>query len=81
MLWAVDDALAAVCHGYQDARRTAAHAEEALRREFVDDLLTGTSDLAFLLERAPAFRLHLEAPHVVLVASGSRRFVDGRPMV
>ncbi|HMA48087.1 MAG TPA: helix-turn-helix domain-containing protein [Frankiaceae bacterium] len=81
VLRAVDDALAAVCHGYQDAWRAASRAEEALRREFVDDLLTGTSDLAFLLERAPAFGLRLEAPHVVLVASGSRRFVDGRPMV
>jgi DNA-binding PucR family transcriptional regulator len=47
----------------------------------VDDLLTGASRGAQLLERAPAFGLRLEAPHAVLVVSGSRRFLDHRVMV
>lgn len=81
VLAALDDMVAALCQGYQEARRSAVRAEEAMRREFVDDLLVGTSDLAALVERAPSMGLRLEAPHVVLVITGSRRFVDGRVMV
>ncbi|WP_307874661.1 PucR family transcriptional regulator [Frankia nepalensis] len=79
VLRASDDAVAAVCEGYDAARVARARAEEALRRELVDDLLTGTStDPGVVLERAAAFGLRLEAPHVVLVTAGERRFVDGR---
>lgn len=79
VLRASDDAVAAVCEGYQAARVARARAEEALRRELIDDLLTGTStEPGLVLERSAAFGLHLEAPHVVLVAAGERRFVDGR---
>lgn len=81
VLAAVDDVVAAVCEGFEDARRTASQAEESLRREFVDDLLTGTSRRAQLVERPSAFGLRLEAAHVVLVVSGSRRFFDHRVMV
>ncbi|MCK9899793.1 PucR family transcriptional regulator [Parafrankia colletiae] len=81
VLRASDDAVAAVCEGYERARTARARSEEAMRRELVDDLLTGTSELGPLLERAVAFGLRLEAPHVVLVASGSRRFLDGRAVV
>jgi hypothetical protein len=81
VLAAVDDVVAAVCEGHEDARRTASQAEESLRREFVDDLLTGGSRDAQLVERAPAFGLRLEAAHTVLVVSGSRRFLDHRVMV
>lgn len=75
------DVLTALCEGYQQARRAAARAEDALRREFVDDLLTGTSDLGQLVERAPAFGLRLESSHVVLVVRGSRRFLDHRARI
>jgi hypothetical protein len=81
VLAAVDDVVAAVCEGYEEGRRTASQAEESLRREFVDDLLTGGSRGAQLLERAPAFGLRLEAAHRVLVVAGSRRFLDHRVMV
>lgn len=81
VLATVDDVVAAVCEGHEDARRTAAQAEESLRREFVDDLLTGASRGAQLVERAPAFGLRLEAAHTVLVAAGSRRFLDHRVRV
>ncbi|WP_018640345.1 PucR family transcriptional regulator [Parafrankia elaeagni] len=81
VLRASDDTVAAVCEGYERARTARARSEEAMRRELVDDLLTGTSELGPLLERAVAFGLRLEAPHVVLVASGSRRFLDGRAVV
>ncbi|ADP81877.1 PucR family transcriptional regulator [Pseudofrankia inefficax] len=79
VLRASDDAVAAVCEGYEAARSARARAEEALRRELIDDLLTGTStEPGLVLERSAAFGLHLEAPHVVFVAAGERRFVDGR---
>lgn len=81
VLAAVDDVVAAVCEGYEDARRTASLAEESLRREFVDDLLTGTSLDARHIARAAAYGLRLESSHVVLVVSGSREFLDHRVMV
>jgi hypothetical protein len=81
VLAAVDDVVAAVCDGHEQARRTASQAEESLRREFVDDLLTGGSRGPQLVERAPAFGLRLEAAHTVLVVAGSRRFLDHRVMV
>ncbi len=81
VLVAIDDAVATLCEGYQDARRYLSQAQEALRREFIDDLLTGTSDLALLVERAPSFGLRLEASHRVLVVAGSRRFLDHRVIV
>ncbi|MCK9895385.1 helix-turn-helix domain-containing protein [Frankia sp. AgB32] len=80
VLRASDDAVAAVCEGYEAARTARARSEEALRRELVDDLLTGTSAVGQLLERAGAFGLRLEAPHTVLVVAGNRRFLDGRAL-
>ncbi|CUU55862.1 PucR C-terminal helix-turn-helix domain-containing protein [Parafrankia irregularis] len=81
VLRASDDVVAAVCDGYERARTARARSEEALRRELVDDLLTGTSEVGLLLERAAAFGFRLEAPHVLLVSAGSRRFLDGRAVV
>lgn len=81
VLAAADDVVAAVCEGYEDARRTASLAEEALRREFVDDLLTGTTGRTETIERAHAFGMRLESSHTVLVVSGSRQFLDHRTLV
>ncbi len=78
VLRASDDVVAALCEGYESARAARARSEEAARRELVDDLLTGTSDVASLIDRAAGFGLRLEAPHIVLVGRASRRFVDGR---
>ncbi|WP_462186168.1 MULTISPECIES: PucR family transcriptional regulator [unclassified Frankia] len=78
VLRASDDVVAAVCEGYEAARTARARFEEALRRELVDDLLAGTSEVGQLLERAGTFGLRLEAPHVVVVVAGNRRFLDGR---
>ena len=77
---AADDAVAALCAGYQEARQAVARAEESLRREFVDDLLTGTSVAGQLLTRATALGLQLEAPHAVLVVRGAAAFREGRGM-
>lgn len=81
VLAAVDDVVAAVCEGYEDSRRAASRAEEALRREFVDDLLSESSRLGQVVERASTFGLRLEAVHAVLAVAGSRRFLDHRVMV
>jgi DNA-binding PucR family transcriptional regulator len=78
VLRAADDAVAALCEGYSRAQTAAARAEAGQRREFIDELLTGTSDVTALLPRAAGFGLFLEAPHVVLVARGNRRFEEGR---
>jgi sugar diacid utilization regulator len=78
VLRASDDVVAALCEGYESARQARARAEEALRREVVDGLLTGASDVGSLIERAAVFGLRLEAPHVVLVVRANRRLSEGR---
>jgi hypothetical protein len=78
VLRAADDAVAALCAGYSSAQQAAARAEAEQRRQLVDDLLTGTTDVSGMLARASGFGLHLEAPHIVLVVRASRPFVEGR---
>jgi hypothetical protein len=75
ILRAANDAIVALADGYADAHRFAIRAEEALRREFVDDLLHGV-DPGRLAERAGRFGLQLAAPHVVAVVRGDPPFVD-----
>ena len=72
---AADTALAALASGYVEAQRDVVRREEAYRREFVDDLLTGRSDLGSLVERAEHFGLTLTAAHLVVVV-GVDRDVD-----
>src|SRR3954451_20579669 len=52
VLRAADDAVAALCDGYSSAQQAAARAEAEQRRQLVDDLLSGTSDVGSLLPRA-----------------------------
>jgi sugar diacid utilization regulator len=78
VVWlAADTALAAVTAGYVDAQREVVRREEAFRREFVDDLLVGRSDVGSLVERAERFGLSLTAPHVVAVAATDRPVDSG----
>jgi hypothetical protein len=79
VLHAVDDAVAAVTKGFQAARRAAVRLEESTRREFVDDLLTGTDDPVGMLARAERFGLDLTVPHAVAVIRGTRPFQDISP--
>lgn len=67
-----DDALAALAAGYLEAQRLVVRREEASRWEFLDDLLTGRSDVGSLVERAEPFGLTLTAAHVVAVARTDR---------
>ncbi len=77
VLRAADDAVAAVTEGFQLARRRVIRAEEAARREFVDDLLLGRGDAAGLVDRAAEYGLDLSGPHAVGVIRAEQAFDDG----
>ncbi|MFC5720612.1 PucR family transcriptional regulator [Streptomyces gamaensis] len=81
VLAAVDAAVAALGEGHEHAQRLAVRREEAERREFVDDLLYGRSDLGRLAERAERFGLRLARTHAVAVAEGERAYDDVHPHV
>src|SRR3954465_1983586 len=52
VLHVVDEAVATLAEGYAVARRDLVRREVTLRRELIDDLLRGDSDLGALVERA-----------------------------
>ena len=79
ILRAADDAIVALAEGYDEAQRHVMRQEEAQRREFIDDLLYGRSDLGRLAERAERFGLRLTGHHVVAVARANQTFADGDP--
>jgi sugar diacid utilization regulator len=76
VLHVVDDAVATLAEGYAVARRDLVRREESLRRELIDDLLRGDSDLGALVERAEPFGLDLARVHQVALAAPSRRLPD-----
>lgn len=76
---AVGDATVALAEGYESAHRAAIRRDEAMRREFVGDLLHGRTDLGRLAERAERFGLRLVGPHRVAVARAATAFGAGSP--
>ncbi|MEV0163371.1 PucR family transcriptional regulator [Nonomuraea fuscirosea] len=76
VLHVIDVAVATLAEGYADARRDLVRREETLRRELIDDLLRGDSDLGALVERAEPFGLDLARVHQVALAAPSRRLPD-----
>ncbi|MDL5200006.1 helix-turn-helix domain-containing protein [Streptomyces sp. ALI-76-A] len=80
VLAAVTQAVDAFAEGYERAQRLAVRQEEAARREFVDDLLYGRSDLGRLAERAERFGLVLSHAHAVAVARGPEPYEDTAPL-
>ncbi|WP_406724992.1 helix-turn-helix domain-containing protein [Streptomyces sp. GD-15H] len=76
-LLAVQQAVDAFAEGYERAQRLAVRREEAARREFIDDLLHGRSDLGRLAERADRFGLRLSQAHAVAVARGPAPYDEG----
>jgi sugar diacid utilization regulator len=66
------DAVEVLVEGHQAARRSMIRQEESARREFVDDLLRGDTDVARLVERAEPFGLDLADSHQVILAKGAR---------
>ncbi|MFF4587960.1 PucR family transcriptional regulator [Streptomyces sp. NPDC001388] len=79
-LAAVHQAIDAFAEGYERAQRLAVRQEEAARREFIDDLLYGRSDLGRLAERAERFGLRLSHAHAVAVAEGPAAYEEGAPV-
>ncbi len=68
VLRAADDAVAAAAEGFERAHLTMARREEAERREFFDDLLSGRGRAGDLIVRGDQFGLRLAGPHQVVVA-------------
>src|SRR5687768_10084623 len=69
VLRVLDDAVGVLVDGHQSERREMIRHEEALRREFVDDLLRGDADVSRMVERAEPFGIDLgKAHHVALAA-------------
>ncbi|MDT0377729.1 helix-turn-helix domain-containing protein [Streptomyces sp. DSM 42041] len=81
LLAALDAAVAALGEGHERALRFAMRQEEGERREFIDDLLYGRSDLGRLAERAQRFGLRLAGAHAVAVACGPEKYDDVHPKV
>lgn len=69
VLRVLDDSIGALVEGHTAARRDLIRYEEALRREFVDNLLRGDVDVAGMVERAETFGLDLTKPHRVALAA------------
>ncbi|CAN3983313.1 PucR family transcriptional regulator [Kitasatospora purpeofusca] len=79
VLAATQAALGAVAEGHERAQRMAVRQEEANRRELVNDLLHGRTDLGRLAERAERFGLRLAAGYTVAVAVGAEPYLEGAP--
>ncbi|WP_437065155.1 PucR family transcriptional regulator [Streptomyces sp. enrichment culture] len=79
VLAAVEQAIDAFAEGHERAQFLAVRQEEAARREFIDDLLYGRSDLGRLAERAERFGLLLSRAHAVAVAEGDKPVEDADP--
>lgn len=77
LLRASDDAAAALGEGYQAAQRRTIRREEAVRREFVDDLLGGRPDLDGLRELARQVGFNVAGAHRCVVATTDRSLRDG----
>ncbi len=68
VLRAADDAVAAAAGGFEQAYLSVARREEAERREFFEDLLSGRGGVGDLLARGERLGLRLAGPHQVMVA-------------
>ncbi len=76
---AAEDAVGELTKGYEETQRWTVRRDESLRREFVDDLLTGR-DPGQLAERAERYGLQLAGTNVVAAASSAQPFLDSGAM-
>jgi sugar diacid utilization regulator len=83
VLRVLDDAIGVLVDGHQSERREMIRHEEALRAEFVDDLLRGDADVARMVQRAEPFGIDLGKSHHVALAAlrGSDGPVDRAAIV
>jgi sugar diacid utilization regulator len=68
VLRAADDAVAAAAEGFERAHLSLARREEAERRDFVEDLLSGRGSVGDLIARGERLGLRLAGPHQVVLA-------------
>jgi sugar diacid utilization regulator len=68
VLRAADDAVAAAAEGFERAYLSVARRDEAERREFFDDLLSGRGNVGDVMVRGERLGLRLAGPHYVLLA-------------
>jgi hypothetical protein len=73
---AADASVIALTDGYEGAQRLAIRQEEARRREFIDELLSGGLP-GRLMESAERFGLRLAGPHAVAAARAGSPFLEG----
>jgi sugar diacid utilization regulator len=73
VLRAADDAVAAAAGGFERGYLSVARREEAERREFFEDLLSGRGGVADLLDRGERLGLRLAGPHQVMLAGSDGR--------
>ncbi|GGZ21169.1 hypothetical protein GCM10010365_46920 [Streptomyces poonensis] len=76
LLTAAEQSVDALSAGFERAQRLAVRQEGAERREFIDDLLYGRSDLGRTAERAEGFGLRLSQAHTVAVARGPQAYTE-----
>ncbi|WP_406863905.1 helix-turn-helix domain-containing protein [Streptomyces sp. HUAS MG47] len=76
LLGVVEQSVDAFSGGFERAQRLAVRQVEADRREFIDDLLYGRSDIGRIAERAERFGLQLSQAHAVAVARGPRLYSE-----
>ena len=81
VLYVVNEAVASLAEGYDDARRQLARWEENLRREFIEDLLRGDADVGRLVERAQPFGLDMARAHQVALAAPAGRLDEAEPVI
>ena len=79
VLRAADDAVAAAAGGFERGYLSVARREEAERREFFEDLLSGRGGVADLLDRGERLGLRLAGPHQVMVAGSDGHGDAGSP--
>jgi len=73
VLRAADDAVAAAAGGFERGYLSVTRREEAERREFFEDLLSGRGGVADLLDRGERLGLRLAGPHQVMLAGSDGR--------
>jgi sugar diacid utilization regulator len=73
-------AVSAVADGYNESQRRAVADEEAVRQDFIDDLLQGRRNPGLLSERAERFGVILAGEHIVTVASTDHPFGPDDPV-
>ena len=79
VLRAADDAVAAAAGGFERGYLSVARREEAERREFFEDLLSGRGGVADLLDRGERLGLRLAGLHQVMLAGSDGRGDAGSP--